>query len=198
MVRASRAVESMCRARLAPFTGLVESHRAIMLDTAGASAGGGMLLNQQAQLAEDFASFVGGASSLVRYVRLDQQPPLYADMWVGSVSSVQVFLNPAGTQILDGASGPIDFFADIGLVRFQFGTYVPVGSMVRTIYGGGYQPAVPDDLVQATTLKAAVIAVNEITPGARPSIALDEINATIADLLEPFGYCPPGKRRSQH
>jgi hypothetical protein len=52
---------------------------------------------------------------------------------------------------------------DSGHIWFTLGTFLPLGSLIRVTYDGGYS-TVPADLARACKLQAAVLALGEIDP----------------------------------
>lgn len=160
MVRATRACESLCDRRLAPFTNLTETQRAQALDVEDA-LDAYIPLDPTSQLGFSRALSLG-STLLVRHFWVAHNPPQYADLWTGgSITSITLRRSFSGIQIVD--TSQIQFEPDTGHVRFQLGTFVPPGTTIVVVYSGGYT-TVPADLVQACKLMAASIAVRELDP----------------------------------
>lgn len=160
MVQATRMCESEVHRRLAPFT-TTESHRAEGIDPDEYADAANLPMDIQGTLGRSYAHALG-ASTLVRHVWLDQCAPMYPEMWAYSNVSVQIVRSYGGSQNMTPAQliGPEP---DSGHLWFQLGVFLPVGSMIRVTYSGGYQ-TIPADLVQAAKYMAASIAVRELDP----------------------------------
>jgi hypothetical protein len=172
MYRATRACESYCGRRLAPFVGLTESHRAEGADPDElAEAGLTMPADVRTVIAGSYGTALGmGAAQWVRRCWVKQTPPLYEEMWSYSDVSITLYRSfgnstevPVG-ELIGGGIEP-----ETGLLWFKLGTFLPPGSRVRVTYSGGYH-TVPADLVEACRLMAAAAAVDEDDfPGTAPS-----------------------------
>lgn len=161
MVRATRECEGVVNRRLAPFTGHVEAVRAQGIDPDEYGGQGSMPLDLPSTLGRSFA-YAMGAGDLVRHVWLSEYAPRYPEMWSYSdvtVTIVRSYGGNADVQV-SAIEGPEP---DTGHVWFRIGTFLPVGSLVRVRYGGGYQ-TIPADLVSAGRFMAASIAVRELDP----------------------------------
>lgn len=161
---ATRACESECGGRrLAPFTGLVETHRASAIDPDEYSDQSNLPMDIQSTLGASYAQAIG-ANSLVRRVWVDQAAPLYQDLWAYSNVSVKAIRSYGGTQNLQPTqilNGPEP---DTGHLWFQLGLFLPVGSRVQVTYSGGYTVAIPGDLVRACKFMAAWMIICELNP----------------------------------
>lgn len=181
MGRATRAIESRCDRRFAPFT-VTESTRAEGVDPSGVDTGG-WPLDLMAALGRSKA-LTYGVTSMVRDVWLNEYAPLYPEMWAYSNVSVVLARAYGDTENVLGSAleGPEP---DSGHFRFRLGTFVPVGTTVRVTYSGGYQ-IVPEDLNTATCYQAAKLAILSAEPQLRQGMNLDELDAMILELVAPF------------
>lgn len=164
LIEATRMCESEVSRRLAPFTGLVETHRADIIDPDEYSDTANLPMDIQSVLGMSYAGALG-ASHLVRHVWLDNYAPHFQDLWAYSNVTVQIIRSYGGTQQLTSTqilNGPEP---DTGHLWFQLGLFLPVGSRVQVTYGGGYTIAVPADLVRACKYMTASIIVRELQPG---------------------------------
>lgn len=181
MIRATRSIEARCNRRLAPFTA-TESHVASGIDAAG-QAGAGWPLDLTASLGRSRGAAFGSQTS-VRDVWLNEYAPRFSDLWVYSNVSVVLARAVGGTQAVGGATleGPEP---DTGHLRFQLGTWAPVGTTVRVAYSGGYQTT-PASLVEAAIFQATKHVILATEPQTRQSMSLSELEAEISRLLAPF------------
>jgi hypothetical protein len=173
VVEATRACETETHRRLAPFT-LTESHRAGGIDPDEYDAVmGGIPLDQTASLSQSYAASLGNAGSMVRHVWLNEYAPMFPEMWeYGPDITVQVTRSIGGTQSVRVLSGPEP---DSGHVWFAIGEFIPLASMLRVTYSGGYS-TVPADLRRACKYMAAAICVRELDPIHGPETAHDAGN----------------------
>lgn len=162
MVRATRKCESAVKRRLAPFTNLTETHRAEGIDPDEYTDSANLPMDIQGTLGRSYAQALG-ASTLVRHCWLDQYAPLYPELWAYSNVQVTILRSYGGSQLLNTATQITGPEIDSGHMWFQLGMFVPVGSMIRVVYSGGYT-TVPADLVDACKLMAASMAVRELDP----------------------------------
>ena len=148
---------------LAPFT-ITESTRAEGIDPDEYADSANLPMDLQGTLGRSYA-YALGASTLVRHCWLNEYACRYQDLWSYSVSpSITIVRSYGGSQVL-AASQVIGPEVDSGHVWFQLGTFLPVGSLIRVTYSGGYTVAVPADLVRACKYMAAWMAVKELNPG---------------------------------
>lgn len=161
MVEATRQCEGIAGHRLAPFVGVPESHRATGIDPDELSGSGQMPMDLQATLGRSFANALGGGDQ-VRHVWLTEYAPRYPEMWAYSNLQVTLLRSYGGSQTVSAAS-LIGAEADSGHVWFTLGTFLPVGSLIRVVYDGGYA-TIPADLARACKLLAASLALGEIDP----------------------------------
>jgi hypothetical protein len=83
-------------------------------------------------------------------------------MWTYSNLQVTILRSYGGSQTVLPAS-LIGAESDSGHVWFTLGTFLPLGSLIRATYDGGYS-TVPADLARACKLEAAVLVLGEIDP----------------------------------
>ncbi len=159
LVEATRLCESAAQRRLVPFTGMVETHRATGIDP-DEYPGGGAPMSQQAALGQSFATALGGDAGGVRHVWLNEHATRYPELWTYTGVSVEVTTS-LGSTTVPAVTGPE---VDSGHLWFALGTWLPVGSLVRVTYGGGYTVAIPGDLVRAGKLMTAAIVMRELMP----------------------------------
>lgn len=161
MIEATRLCESELHRRLAPFT-ITESHRLDGMDPDEYTDAGNLPLDLQGTLGRSYA-YALGASTLVRHCWLDQCAPMYPEYWTYTVQTVQIFRSYGGSEIIPSTQyvGPE---VDTGHIWFNLGKFIPIGSMARITYSGGYTVAVPADLVRACKYMAASLIVRELNP----------------------------------
>jgi hypothetical protein len=182
IVRASQAAEDYCRTRLSPFT-VTESCRAAAVDV-DETWDLYTPLDTPGQLALSRAQSLG-AAQLVRHAWVRNRPPIRQELWSGQITTITIERSVSGSQTLTDPS-QWQYEADTGHIRFYYGSFIPVGSTLLITYTGGYTPEVPMGLRMATLYGAAVLALVELTPGARPSVDLTELAQTRDALLGPF------------
>jgi hypothetical protein len=159
MLEATRACESECDRRFAPFTGITETQRAEGVDVEDV-VDAYVPQDPTSQLGADRALSLG-STMLVRHFWVDERPPRYSEMWTGTISGITLLRSYSGTQTLDVAG--IQYEPDTGHVRMQLGSFVPPGTTIQVVYSGGYT-TVPADLVRACKLMAASLAARELDP----------------------------------
>lgn len=182
LIKASRSIEAYCERRLSPFS-ITETHRADDFDVEDQDADYAGPLPSSALLGMSRARSMGGASTLVRTLNLREWPPLWPDLWVGSVTSVTAYPPLAGSVSV--ATSGIQFEPDTAHIRFALGTYIPMGSTVAVVYSGGYNP-VPDELVQACLFEAAEQAFIWISPGRSGDLNIADLRLKREELLAPY------------
>ena len=182
MVTASRAVESRCDRRLAPFTGLVETSRADGVDIDG-MAMDDVPLDLVGALGRSKA-LAYGATSLVRDVWLREYAPVYPDLWSMTVTQIQLVRAYGDSELVlpSNIEGPE---SDTGHMRFRLGTFVPPGTTIRVTYNGGYT-TVPDDLVQAAIFQAMKLVLIGAEPEVREGMSTAGLDAELLMLLAPY------------
>lgn len=181
MQRATRVCESVCDRRLAPFNNLVETSRAQALDVEDA-LDAYVPLDPTSQLGFSRALSLG-STLLVRHFWVRNNPPLYQEMWTGSLSSITLYRSFSGVQIVNISQ--TQYEPDTGHVRFQLGTFVPPGTTIQVVYNGGYT-TVPADLVQACKTMAAALVVRELDPIQAGNHDPDLLKMDAEALLDPY------------
>ena len=182
MLQATRACESACDRRLAPFTGVTETQRADAMDIEDAMDAY-VPLDPTSQLGFSRAQSLG-STLLTRHFWLREFPARYPEMWTGSISSISLLRSYSGTQSVSIST--IQYETDTGHVRFQLGTFVPPGTTIVATYSGGYS-TVPADLVQACQYMAASMAVKQLDPvDGRSGHDPDALRADALEMLAPY------------
>lgn len=162
LLEATRLCEAAADGRrLAPFTGLVETHRLGGIDPDEYTDAANLPLDLQGTLGRSYA-YALGASTLVRHCWLNEFAPHYPELWSYSDISLTVVRSYGGSESLSTSQyvGPE---LDSGHIWFNLGLFVPVGSLGRVTYSGGYQ-TIPADLVRAGKNMVAAIIVRELQP----------------------------------
>jgi hypothetical protein len=182
MLQATRACETACDRRLAPFVGITESQRAEALDIEDA-LDTYYPLDPTSQLGFSRAQSLG-STLLVRHFWVREFPARYPEMWTGTVTAINLRRSFSGTQTVN-VSG-VQYESDTGHVRFQLGTFVPPGTTILVTYSGGYS-TVPADLVQACQFMAASMAVKQLDPvDGRSGHDPDALRAEALEMLGPY------------
>lgn len=181
---ATRECEDLCDRRLAPFTSLVETHRAEGMDPDEYTDAANLPMDLQGTLGRSYA-YALGASTLVRHCWLDQFPPRYADLWSYSNVQVTIIRSYGGSENLTTATQIVGPELDSGHLWFQLGTFLPIGSLIRVTYGGGYTVAIPASLVRAGKYMTASIIVRELDPGSTGHNP-DQLYNDALRVLKPF------------
>jgi hypothetical protein len=181
MVAATREIEDRTNRRLAPFT-LTETIRAEGIDPDELGAdGSGIPLDLPGTLGRSYANSLGGGD-LVRHFWLTHFASRYPDLWGPyTITQLQIVRSVGGTQNVAPTSiqGPDP---DSGHVWLQIGTYLPVGSLLRVTYTGGYG-TVPFSLTRACMHVAADMYLGELEPGMRPDL---DLTGRIDAALKPW------------
>ncbi|HMH94150.1 MAG TPA: hypothetical protein VK586_24100 [Streptosporangiaceae bacterium] len=161
---ATRECESETGRRLVPFTSVPETHRAEGMDPDEYTDSANIPMDIQGTLGRSYAQALG-VTTLVRHCWLNEFAVRYPELWSYSSISIQVVRSYGGNQNLStsqwqGAEN------DSGHVWFQLGQFIPIGSLIRVVYSGGYTVAIPADLVRAGKFMAAYLAVRDLNPAA--------------------------------
>lgn len=182
MTAASRAIESRCERRLAPFSGVTESSKAVGIDVQGV-VGDDFPLDLVGALGRS-RQMAFGALRMVRDMWLKEYAPIYQDQWSYSLGGILLERAYGDTEAVDVGSleGPE---LDTGHIRFRLGTFIPEGTNIRVTYGGGYSP-VPYDLNLACVLQATKLAILTASPEVREGMSTVELDAEILGLIAPF------------
>jgi hypothetical protein len=181
LIEATRMCESLADRRFAPFQ-ITETQRAEAIDIEDA-LDAYIPLDATAQLGFSRAQSLG-STMLVRHYWLRSFPPRFPEYWTGALVQVNLYRSFSGVQTVSPST--LQYEPDTGHVRFQLGTFVPVGTTIQTTYTGGYT-TVPADLVRACKYMVASIAITELDPmanvhGHDPY----ELQATAADILDAY------------
>jgi hypothetical protein len=161
MVDATRVCEGIAGRRLAPFTGVPETHRATGIDPDEYTDATSLPMDVLGSLGRSYANALG-AGDQVRHTWLNEFAPQYPEMWTYANLQVTILRSYGGAQTVNTAS-LIGAEPDSGHIWFTLGTFLPLGSLIRVTYDGGYT-TVPADLARACKLQAAVLALGEIDP----------------------------------
>lgn len=161
MIEATRLCEGVAGRRLAPFTGVPETHRATGIDPDEYTDATSLPMDILGSLGRSYANALG-AGDQVRHVWLNEFAPRYPEMWTYSNLQITILRSYGGSQTVNTAN-IIGAENDSGHVWFTLGTFLPLGSLIRATYNGGYT-TVPADLNRACKLKAAVLVLGEIDP----------------------------------
>lgn len=184
MVRASRAIESRCNRRLAPFTGKVESYRAKGVDPAGL-VGSDIPLDLEGALGRSMARAYQFQNLVRDFWLKEYAPSVYTEWYTLSVETLQIVRSIGGSEFVAPANieGPQ---TPTGHLRLPIGTYCPEGSTVNITYDGGFTVAVPDDLNLACVYQAAKFAILGAEPEMRKDMSTVELDAEILSLIAPY------------
>lgn len=161
MIEATREAEGICGRRLAPFTALPETHRATGIDPDEYTDAANLPMDLQGTLGRSYSNALG-AGDQVRHVWLNEFATRYPDLWTYSNLQVTILRSYGGSQPMAAAS-LTGAEPDSGHVWFTLGTFLPLGSLIRVQYDGGYT-TIPADLGRAGKLLAASNVLGEIDP----------------------------------
>lgn len=182
MLQATRACESACDRRLAPFTSVIETQRADAMDIEDAMDAY-VPLDPTSQLGFSRAQSLG-STLLTRHFWVREFPPRLPEFWTGSISAITLYRSYSGAQLVTVSN--VQYEPDTGHVRFALGTFVPPGTTIQVTYSGGYT-TVPADLVLACEYMAASIAVKQLDPvDGRSGHDPDAMRADALELLTPY------------
>lgn len=147
--------------RLAPFTNLTETHRLAGIDPDEYTDAANLPLDLQGTVGRSYA-YALGASTLVRHTWLNEFAPHHPEYWTYNNITLTVVRSYGGSEILSTSQyeGPE---LDSGHVWFHLGKFIPIGSLGRVVYSGGYTTT-PADLVRANKLMIAALIVRELAP----------------------------------
>src|SRR5580704_18088864 len=126
LTEATRACESECNRRLAPFTVTGESHRAEGMDPDEYTDSANLPMDLQGTLGRSYA-YALGASTLVRHCFLNEYAPRYQDLWSYSNVSITIIRSYGGSEVISASSQLIGPEPDSGHVWSQLGTFLPIG-----------------------------------------------------------------------
>ncbi|MEV6674575.1 hypothetical protein [Streptomyces sp. NPDC051162] len=178
----TRACESACDRRLAPFTSVTETQRADAMDVEDAMDAY-VPLDPTSQLGFSRAQSLG-STLLTRHFWVREHPARYPELWTGSIGAITLYRSYSGAQTV--TVNTVQFEPDTGHCRFQLGTFVPPGTTIQVTYSGGYA-TVPADLVQACQYMAASMAVKQLDPvDGRSGHDPDALRADALEMLAPY------------
>lgn len=182
MMRASRAVEARCKRRLSPFT-ITETQRAQGVDPDEYS-GMAMPGDLMTTLANSQAQSFDQTSNLVRHFFLRESPPIWHDLWTYSIGEIFVTLTYGESSVIPAQQiqGPDP---DTGHVWFNMGVYLPIASMIKVTYSGGYTTT-PDDLLQAVLFEAARQAITQAGPQIAGGFQQKDLDMEASLLMAPY------------
>lgn len=182
LLRATRAIETRCDRRFAPFT-LTETTRAEGVAN-DSSPNDDVPLDLRGALGRA-QSMAFGATALVRDFWLSQYAAAYQDLWTYTVTQIQLVTAYGGTETIPPTSieGPEP---DTGHLRLLLGAFCPPGTTVRFTYSAGYTVEIPDDLVQACIYQAMKIVLIGNEPYARDGLSADILESELLMTLLPY------------
>ena len=186
LAEATRMCETATQRRLSPFTTLTETERATGVDPDEYIDAGNVPLDLAGTLGKSYA-YAMGTTSLVRHGWLQQWAPQYQDLWTYNLQSITIHRSYGGDQVvnLSTVRGPDP---DTGHIWYNIGTFLPIGSIVTYVYGGGYTVAIPADLGRACKFMCASIAVRELDPtGQQHGHDPDQLLADAHEILADYG-----------
>ena len=185
MVEATDHIENMVGRRLAPFSGHTYEDRLFGIDPDEMGNGGSptMAMPWAGSLGTSYSNALG-AGQLVRHFWLDQFAPFHPELWTYSIQSIVLDLTYGNEMTIDfsngGLTGPS---ATDGHCWMRIGTFCPVGTRVKVVYGGGYTVAVPPALKRACIFQAAKFLMMDAEPMLRQQMNTDELDAQIVSIL---------------
>lgn len=182
MIEATRACESACDRRLAPFT-VTETHRATGMDPDEYTDAANLPMDIHGTIGWSYAMALG-ASTLVRHVWLNEFACRFPEFWSYSNIAVTIIRSYGGSQNM-AVSQLVGPEPDSGHLWFQLGTFLPIGSLIRVTYSGGYT-TVPADLVRACKYMAASIVVRELDPAQAGGHDPDLLYNNACKALKPY------------
>jgi hypothetical protein len=189
MLRATNSIESRCQSLLAPFTGHVESNFAYGVGADEYGFQGDVPLDLYSALGVSQMNAFG-VSDQVRRFWLDQVPPRNSEMWAYNVQSVTLLrtwgdIQTFGPEVFGQQlwQGPE---VDTGEIRMAIGTLCPQGTTIRTVYDGGYNVSIPDDLNLACVLQAVKFVLIGAEPELRSGMSDANLDEELTMLLAPY------------
>ena len=180
LVEATSYIEDNTNRRLAPFNGHICEERlfGISPDEYG-DVSADMPIDIFGSLGMSKAAALG-ASDLVRHLWLDQYAPFYPELWTYDITSMTIYRTYGDTQNIDFNNGGIlgPNVTD-GHVWFRPGTFIPEGTFVKVVYGGGYTLGTPPALRRACLFQAIKYVILECEPQMRSAMDLKEIDSVV-------------------
>lgn len=183
LIESTRLCEEATGRRLAPFTGITETHRATGIDPDEYADSANLPMDIQGTLGRSYA-YALGASSLVRHLWLNEYAPRYPEMWQYQNVQITILRSYGGTENLTSAQYT-GAETDSGHIWYQLGMFIPVGSLARVTYSGGYVLSTPASLVRAAKFMGAYLAVKELDPASTDHNP-DQLRQDAMDCLVPW------------
>lgn len=183
LLEGTRRCEDMTGRRLAPFNGVTETHRAQGMDPDEYTDAANLPMDLQGTLGRSYA-YALGASTLVRHCWLNEFAPRYQEMWTYANVQITVIRSYGGSQDLTSAQY-VGAEVDSGHIWFQLGQFIPIGSLIRVTYGGGFTLGTPASLVRANKWISAEIALRELNP-AETDHNPDQLHEAAIEWLDPW------------
>lgn len=185
LAEATRLCEEHTDRRLAPFTGVIETHRADGIDPDEYMDSGAMPLDLAGSLGRNWAASFG-STAMIRRMHLSEYATRYPEMWQYSNVSINIVRSYGGNEVLPAGrllTGPQP---DTGFVWFELGQFIPAGSSIQVTYDGGYQ-TVPASLARAAKYMLASILVTELDPaGQTHGHDPDVLREKAEEILTPY------------
>jgi hypothetical protein len=183
LIEGTRRCEDLTGRRLASFSGVTETHRAEGMDPDEYTDSANLPMDLQGTLGRSYA-YALGASTLVRHCWLNEFAPRYQEMWAYRNVQITIIRSYGGSEILSSAQFT-GAETDSGHVWFQLGLFIPIGSLIRVTYGGGYVVSTPASLVRANKWICAEIALRELNP-AETDHNPDQLHEAALEWLAPW------------
>lgn len=182
MIEATRLCETEADRRFSPFT-LTETHRATGMDPDEYADGANLPLDIQGTIGRSYAMSLG-ATTLVRHCWLNEFAARFPEYWSYTDVAVTIIRSYGGSQNM-AVSQLVGPEPDSGHLWFQLGTFMPIGSLIRVTYSGGYT-TYPADLVRAAKFMAASIVVRELDPAQTGGHDPDVLYNNACKALTPY------------
>lgn len=185
LAEATRLCEEHCDRRLAPFAGLIETHRADGIDPDEYMDSGAMPLDLAGSLGRNWAASFG-STAMIRRIHLSEYATRYPEMWAYSDVTVTVYRSYGGSETVLPGNLTLGPQPDTGFLWFQLGQFIPAASMIQVTYSGGYQ-TVPASLMRAAKFMAGSIAATELDPtGQQHGHDPVDLKAKAEDILDRY------------
>ena len=104
----------------------------------------------------------------------------YPELWTYDITSMTIYRTYGDSQNIDFNNGGIlgPNVTD-GHVWFRLGTFIPEGTFVKVVYGGGYTLGTPPALRRACLFQAIKYVILECEPQMRSAMDLKEIDSVV-------------------
>jgi hypothetical protein len=184
IAQASGHIERMCDRRFGLFTNVQETSRARGIDPDQSALTGAFPMSLAGALGYSQAAAYG-STNLVRDFKFREYAPHLVEDWTYTVTSVKITRFASDTSYVEPSTleGP---YPDTGACRLPLGTFCPLGSKITVVYSGGYT-TIPADIVLATKLQVAKLAILDAEPQMRQGMNLDEIDSAILAAIAEWG-----------